>query len=224
MQYLHLKETIKCFAADHNYDKNQDFGQDFSVSEPNYTVIAPENFEMVERIILHGEVDEISAEAWSPFTSVTQFSAYSLQTIKRQDFSKMTGLTDVEIVVGGKSLPSDVFNSLASLEVLELSDSNITTLPEELLFSNQNLTYFFMNYHQIETLPKNFFSSNPKLILVSMTDGPLQRINEDFTKLQRIIDLSFDRNDCLSSSTYQLDKKIAVIQDEIEKKCRPKDG
>ena len=113
------------------------------------------------------------------------------------------GLTDVSLL---KGLTDKVTS-------LDLSENQITSLPDGLLDHMTALSSFYADSNYIEELPENFFANNKNLQWVSMRANKLKKINKsDFAGLTELKYLELDNNQIETIAKGAFDGDAALDQ------------
>ena len=105
-------------------------------------------------------------------------------------------------------------NELAAIsESVDLSENQITSLPDGLLDHMTALSSFYADSNYIEELPENFFANNKNLQWVSMRANKLKKINKsDFAGLTELKYLELDNNQIETIAKGAFDGDAALDQ------------
>jgi tRNA A-37 threonylcarbamoyl transferase component Bud32 len=91
--------------------------------------------------------------------------------------SKIKGLVQLKISAGLDTFPETLFKHNKEIELLDLSDNNLTHLPDEIA-TFSNLKIIFLTNNCFETFPK-ILAKLPKLEMISFKSNRLTDIPED---------------------------------------------
>ena len=116
------------------------------------------------------------------------------------DFSGLTGLTRLTFLNHDDStLPEDIFDSLDSLETLDLSGSQLTTLSEDLFDGLDSLKNLRLGSNKLTTLPEDIFDGLDSLESLVLMSNEITTLPEDvFDGLSSLEWLSLFNNDLSS--------------------------
>ena len=132
-----------------------------------------------------------------------EISANELAAISESVDLSNCGLTDVSLL---KGLTDKVTS-------LDLSENQITSLPDGLLDHMTALSSFYADSNYIEELPENFFANNKNLQWVSMRANKLKKINKsDFAGLTELKYLELDNNQIETIAKGAFDGDAALDQ------------
>ena len=132
-----------------------------------------------------------------------EISADELAAISESVDLSNCGLTDVSLL---KGLTDKVTS-------LDLSENQITSLPDGLLDHMTALSSFYADSNYIEELPENFFANNKNLQWVSMRANKLKKINKsDFAGLTELKYLELDNNQIETIAKGAFDGDAALDQ------------
>lgn len=144
----------------------------------------------------------------------------SLLFLERSNFAKLPKLTRLELLNKQiEFIAEDTFWDLPNLESLNIFKCEIGELSRNLLANSRKLRYFDARFNKFRYLDANVFRNNLLMEEIDLSNNQLQVIDFDFTKLPKLLVVTFDYNDCIDekySAKYPLTSTVATLQELME--------
>ena len=117
--------------------------------------------------------------------------------LKSGDFDGLTSLTELDLTATNlSSLPDDIFDDLTSLTHLDFFVNPLSSLPEGIFDNLTSLTHLNLDFNFIQTIPDNIFDNLTSLKILEFEGGRLASLPEgvfdNLTALTRL-DLDYQR-------------------------------
>ncbi|XP_072275382.1 uncharacterized protein [Pyxicephalus adspersus] len=122
------------------------------------------------------------------------------------------------------TLEWNIFTSLPSLRVLDLSNSGTLEITDSIQGKNQtNIEFLYVNNNHLKDLPAGFLSNAPKLKVLHLQHNKLQRLPADFLQLSdhiEEINLSFNDFNSLPASLLKSSlTKLSFLNNSLDCTC-----
>ena len=143
----------------------------------------------------------------------------SLKIVERRQFEFLKNLEKLTIFSSQiEFLKANVLWDLKNLKKLAIYKNKIKKLPEKIFEKLKNVEFIDLNSNNIEYMPMNLFKFNLELKAIDISRNPLKKIDVDFTRLPKLMDLSLLSSGCVSAWVLQR-AEIFKIQQEINLNC-----
>lgn len=140
-----------------------------------------------------------------------------METLEQLRKGELRGAKRLDLSVGLTSFPEEIFQLAESLEILNLSDNQLTSLPDDLPRLNR-LKVLFLNNNSFETVPE-ILAQCPQLAMISFKSNQLKHLSETALPLQtRWLILTNNQLTMLPSSLGKLAKlqKLMLAGNQIQ--------
>ena len=120
----------------------------------------------------------------------------NIKMLKVGDFSGLTALTTLDLSENQLStLPDGIFDDLTALNTLELNDNQLSTLPEDIFGNLTQLQILQLQNNRLTTLPADIFDAPSKLRELFLLDNQLTTLPADvFNGLTALTLLNLEGN------------------------------
>ena len=105
-----------------------------------------------------------------------------MNTLAQLEAGKLVGLTRVKIAQGLETFPEELYTLADSLEILDLTDNNLTTLPDDLNRLHK-LRILFVSNNQFREVP-SVLASCPNLTMIGFRNNQIDTFEEHAVPLQ----------------------------------------
>jgi len=105
-----------------------------------------------------------------------------LNTLAQLEAGKLVGATRVKIAEGLNTFPEELYTLADSLEILDLTDNNLTTLPDDLNRLHK-LRILFVSNNQFKEVP-SVLASCPNLTMIGFRNNQIETFTENAVPLQ----------------------------------------
>jgi hypothetical protein len=148
------------------------------------------------------------------------FSYCNILSIPSNFFAPLSHITRIDYLFNKNNnistLPVGLFDNLTNLDSATLcfAETNITTIPDDFLSNNINITYIpqmFSNCYQLTTIPNDLFNNLTNLISVAMVFNNCSNLTgcaEELWNQTKYPDIQYHDdafNNCTSLSNYSSD-------------------
>lgn len=143
----------------------------------------------------------------------------SLKLIERRHFEHLKNLEKLTIFSSQiEFLNANFLWDLTNLKKLAIYRNKIKKLPEKLFEKQKKVEFMDFKSNNIDYLPENLFKFNLDLKAIDLSKNPLKKIDVDFTRLPKLMDLSMLRCGCISAWALQR-ASIFELQHKINQNC-----
>jgi len=138
---------------------------------------------------------------------------HTVLTLNSQSFNGLVNLTELELIrCEIDALPDGLFDSCASLKVVDLSKNKFIKFETSTFQNLVNLEELDLSLNSIKELDSNLFRCNKKLIKLGLYNNKISKLNKDFFRgLCQLTHLHLAYNEIVSLPEAPFDNCLKVV-------------
>ena len=130
--------------------------------------------------------------SWTTYLVQDFFALYNQSTITGLKHMKVLNVSNTEIT----SVPDNILISFPSLQVMDMSRNNITFYKERsvILSSNRDIQFLYFAHNQINFVPQNLFSNLGSLQKLDLSNNHIHEFDFNISRLYSLENLNLEYN------------------------------